>query len=53
MSQPPTLRIRGVAAYLDVSHQRGAQMYAEGKLPKPDRVDRIGPLWLCGGRGRF
>ena len=20
-------------------------MYAEGKLPEPDQVDRIGPLW--------
>ena len=39
------LRIRDVAAYLRVSHQRGTQMYAEGKLPEPDHVDGIGPLW--------
>jgi hypothetical protein len=33
-----------VAAYLQVSHQRVAQMRQEGKLPKPNRVDKIGPL---------
>jgi hypothetical protein len=34
-----------VAAYVQVSHQRVAQMRQEGKLPNPDRVDQIGPLW--------
>jgi hypothetical protein len=29
-----------------VAHrQRAAQMYAEEKLPKPDLVDSIGPMW--------
>jgi len=32
-------------AYLGVSHQRASMMYAEGKLPEPERVDVIGPLW--------
>jgi hypothetical protein len=36
------LRTRDVAAYLRVSHQRAAQMYDAGKLPKPYRVDGIG-----------
>jgi predicted DNA-binding transcriptional regulator AlpA len=45
MSQPPKLRIRDVAAYLHVSHQRVTQMHAGGKLPKPDQLDGIGPLW--------
>jgi hypothetical protein len=45
MSQPPKLRIRDVAAYLDVSHQRVTLMYAEGKLLKPKQVDGVGPLW--------
>jgi predicted DNA-binding transcriptional regulator AlpA len=45
MSQGRTLRIRDVAAYLGVSHQRVTQMHAEGKLPKPERIDGIGPLW--------
>jgi hypothetical protein len=39
------LRIRDLAAYLGVSHQRAAQMYAEGKFPEPEQVDGIGPLW--------
>jgi hypothetical protein len=39
------LRILDVAAYLRVSQQRGAQMYAEGKFPEPEQVDLIGPLW--------
>ena len=34
-----------MAAYLRVSQQRGAQMYAEGKFPEPDEIDGIGPLW--------
>jgi hypothetical protein len=38
-------RISDVAAYLGVSQQRGTQMHAEGKLPKPERVDSVGPLW--------
>ena len=42
---PPTLRVKDVATYLRVSHQRGTQMYAEGKLPEPDLADGIGPLW--------
>lgn len=42
------LRVKDVGAYLAVSHQRAAQMYAEGKLPKPVRVDRVGPLWEPG-----
>ncbi len=37
--------MRAVATYLNVSHQRVAQMRAEGKLPEPERVDGIGPLW--------
>jgi hypothetical protein len=45
MSQGRTFRISDVAAYLGVSHQRGAQMYQEGKLPEPDHVDHIGPMW--------
>jgi predicted DNA-binding transcriptional regulator AlpA len=44
-SQGRALRIRQVAAYLQVSHQRVAQRYAEGKLPEPERVDGIGPTW--------
>ena len=39
------LRIRDVGAYIGVSHQRAAQMHAEGKLPEPAKVDRIGPIW--------
>ena len=45
MSQNRALRTKDVAAYLRVSHQRAAQMYAEGKLPEPAEIDRIGPLW--------
>jgi hypothetical protein len=45
MGQGRAFRVKDVAAYLRVSHQRGTQMYAEGKLPKPERIDRIGPLW--------
>ena len=45
MSQGRAFRVSDVAAYLRVSQQRGALMYAEGKLPEPDHVDGIGPLW--------
>jgi hypothetical protein len=45
MDQGHALRVKDVAAYLCISQQREAQMYAEGKLPKPNRVDGIGPLW--------
>lgn len=45
VSSQPAFRVKDVAAYLNVSHQRGAQMYAEGKLPDPEQVDGIGPLW--------
>lgn len=38
-------RMLEVAACLGVSHQRVTQMYAEGKLLEPKRVDSIGPLW--------
>jgi predicted DNA-binding transcriptional regulator AlpA len=41
----PALRIRDVGAYLGVSHQRADQMFHEGKLPEPDQLDGIGPLW--------
>ena len=34
-----------VAAYLNVTFQRVAQMRLEGKLPEPDQVDGIGPMW--------
>ena len=33
------------AAYLNVTFQRVAQMRLEGKLPEPDQVDGIGPMW--------
>jgi hypothetical protein len=36
--------MREIAAYLRVSHQRVTQMYTEGKLPKPEQVNGIGPL---------
>lgn len=39
------LRVKDVATYLRVSQQRGTPMYAEGKLPKPDKTDGVGPLW--------
>ena len=45
MSKGRALRVKDVAAYLRVSHQRGTQMYAERKLPEPQRIDSIGPLW--------
>jgi anti-anti-sigma factor len=45
VSQVRALRVKDVAAYLRVSHQRGTQMYAEGKLPEPEWEDGIGPLW--------
>lgn len=45
MSQGRNLLIRGVGAYLGVSHERVTHIYAEGKLPEPQRVDGIGPLW--------
>lgn len=44
-----TLRIRDVAAYLRITHQRVTQMFDEGKLPEPERVDGIGP---CGSPPR-
>jgi len=34
------LRMTEVASYLHVSHQRVSVMYAEGKLPAPDRMDK-------------
>ena len=34
-----------VATYLDVTKQRAVQMHVERKLPEPDRIDGIGPLW--------
>lgn len=37
--------MREVGAYVGVSQQRAAQMFHEGKLPEPDQVDGIGPLW--------
>jgi hypothetical protein len=39
------LHIKDVGTFLRISHQRAAQMLAEGKLPEPDQVDGIGPLW--------
>ena len=39
------LRISDVAADLRVTQQRVTQMRAEGKLPPPDQVDGVGPLW--------
>jgi hypothetical protein len=45
MSHGRALRMKDVATYLRVTHQRATQMRAEGKLPEPDQVDRIGPLW--------
>lgn len=39
MSQGRGLRVKDVAAYLRVSHQRGTQMYAERWLPEPERTD--------------
>jgi hypothetical protein len=38
-------RISEVPTSLNVSWQRMPQMRLEGKLPEPDRIDRIGPLW--------
>ena len=45
MNQGRTLRIKDVGAYLGVSHQRADQMFHEGKLPEPERVDGVGPMW--------
>jgi hypothetical protein len=45
VSQGRDLRTKDVGTYLNVSHQRATQMLAEGKLPAPDALDRIGPLW--------
>jgi len=45
VSERSALGMSEVASYLRVSHQRVSEMYAEGKLPKPDRVDQIGPSW--------
>jgi hypothetical protein len=53
MGQGRALRVEDVAAYLNVSHQRGTQMYAEGKLPEPDKVDRVGPQWKPAGIERW
>jgi hypothetical protein len=39
MSRTRAFRIRDVAAFIRVSHQRASRMYAEGKLPEPDQVD--------------
>ena len=39
VSQGRTLRIRDVGALLGVSHQVADQMFHEGKLPKPEKVD--------------
>lgn len=39
------LRMPEVAADLRVSRRRVQQMYAEGKLPEPERVDGLGPTW--------
>ena len=44
VSQNRPLRMADVAIFLQVSHQRVAQMRQEGRLPKPDQVDGIGPL---------
>ena len=48
MSQGSTFRVRDVGAHLGITHQRASQMYAEGKLPEPERIDGIGPLWKPG-----
>lgn len=45
MSQDRALRMTGRCRYLQVSHQRVAQMRQVGKLPKPNRVDQIGLRW--------
>lgn len=45
MSQGRTFRISDIGAYLGVSQQRADQMFHEGKLPEPEQIDRIGPLW--------
>jgi hypothetical protein len=42
LSPASSLRIRDVAVYLRVSHQRAAQMYAKWKLPEPEKVNGIG-----------
>jgi hypothetical protein len=36
-------------AFLRVTQQQASPMYAEGKLPEPQRIDGIGPLWKPGG----
>jgi hypothetical protein len=41
----PSWRIKDIGAYLGVSHQRPEQMFHEGKFPKSERVDGIGPKW--------
>jgi hypothetical protein len=45
MKADGSLRIRDVGAYLGVSHQRADQMFLEGKVPEPEVVDAIGPMW--------
>ena len=45
MSRRHPLRMSEIAAYLNVTFQRVAQMRQEGKLPEPDHVDGIGPMW--------
>jgi hypothetical protein len=44
MSEGRALRMTEVAAYLNVSFQP-AQMRREGKLPGPDHLNSIGPVW--------
>ena len=39
------LRISHVATFLGVSQQRVSFLYRHGRLPKPAKVDAIGPLW--------
>lgn len=39
------LRITDVAAFLGVSRQRVQQLLHADRLPKPDALDRRGPIW--------
>ena len=34
-----------IAALPRITHQRVTQMRQEGKLPDPDQIDGVGPLW--------
>jgi hypothetical protein len=45
LTPPRILRIKDAAAYLNVSRQRAAKMHGEGKLPAPDQIDGLTPLW--------